>query len=140
MNVLVSPTFRLPADNTSIYCTWIGFIPPDICARWVARVVYLPPKLVAVDRQTRESVAIKSTAHPILPRFLRQLWETFGESAGSTRCLMYWCRMHAERLEVRSVALLFSGDIKATPAAIGKSTKRGQKKGLFAMQTHAHDP
>jgi hypothetical protein len=46
----------------------------------------------------------------------------------------------AERLEVYSAALLFSGCIKQMIVAIGKSTKRGQKKGLFAMQTHAHDP
>jgi hypothetical protein len=45
----------------------------------------------------------------------------------------------AERLEVYSAALLFSDDIKETLVAIGKSTKRGQKKGLFVMQTLAHD-
>jgi hypothetical protein len=39
----------------------------------------------------------------------------------------------AERREVYSAALLFSGDIKRTPVAIGNSTKRGHKKGLFAM-------
>jgi hypothetical protein len=44
-----------------------------------------------------------------------------------------------ERLEVYSAALLFSGDIKEKSVAIGKSTKRGQKKGLFVMQTRAHD-
>jgi hypothetical protein len=39
----------------------------------------------------------------------------------------------AERREVHSAALLFSGDIKRTLVAIGNSTKRGQKKGLFVM-------
>jgi len=33
----------------------------------------------------------------------------------------------AERLEVYGAALLFSGGIKEMLAAIGKSTKRGQK-------------
>jgi hypothetical protein len=56
-------------------------------------------------------------------------------------CLMYWCRMaRRQSLEVYSAVLLFSGDIREMLAAIGKSTKRGQKKGLFVMQTHAHDP
>jgi hypothetical protein len=40
---------------------------------------------------------------------------------------------------VHSAAPLFSGGIKQMLVAIGKSTKRGQKKGLFAMQTHAYD-
>ena len=44
----------------------------------------------------------------------------------------------AERLEMYGVAPLFSGGIKEILAAIGKSTKRGHKKGLFVMQTHAH--
>jgi hypothetical protein len=46
----------------------------------------------------------------------------------------------AERLEVYSAALLFSGSMGGILAAIGKSTKRGQKEGLFVMQTHAHYP
>jgi hypothetical protein len=45
----------------------------------------------------------------------------------------------AERLEVYSAALLFSGGIKEMLVAIGKSTKRGQKKALFMMQTQAYD-
>jgi hypothetical protein len=44
----------------------------------------------------------------------------------------------AERLEVYSAAPLFSGSMEEILAAIGKSTKRGQKEGLFVMQTHAH--
>jgi len=40
---------------------------------------------------------------------------------------------------VYSAALLFSGGIKETLVAIGKSTKRGQKKALFMMQTQAYD-
>jgi len=46
----------------------------------------------------------------------------------------------AERLEVYSAARLFSGGIEEMLAAIGNSTKRGQKEGLFEMQTHAHYP
>lgn len=45
----------------------------------------------------------------------------------------------AARLEVYSAALLFSGGLKQMLVAIGKSAKRGQKKGLFVMQTHAYD-
>ncbi len=45
----------------------------------------------------------------------------------------------AEHLEVYSAALLFRDCIKQMFAAIGKSAKRGQKKGLFATQTHAYD-
>jgi hypothetical protein len=37
----------------------------------------------------------------------------------------------ADRPEVQSAALLFSGGIKATLDAIGKSTKRAYKNGLF---------
>ncbi|CAE6779416.1 hypothetical protein [Paraburkholderia domus] len=49
-------------------------------------------------------------------------------------CLMYWCRMaRGKRLKIYSAALLFSGGIKEMLAAIGNSTKRGQKKGLFVM-------
>jgi hypothetical protein len=39
----------------------------------------------------------------------------------------------AHAVGVCSAAPLFSGGIKEMPVAIGKSTKRGQKKGLFAM-------
>jgi hypothetical protein len=46
----------------------------------------------------------------------------------------------AGRLEVYSAAPLFSGGLKEMLAAIGKSTKRGQKRGLFVMQTHAYYP
>ena len=46
----------------------------------------------------------------------------------------------AKHLEGYSAALLFSGGIKEMPAAIGKTTKRGQKIGLFVTQTHAHYP
>jgi hypothetical protein len=46
----------------------------------------------------------------------------------------------AERLEAHSAALLFSGGIKEMLVAIGKSTKRGQKRGLFVMQANAHYP
>ena len=45
---------------------------------------------------------------------------------------IYWCQM-AHAVEMYNAPPLFSGDIKELPAAIGKSTKRGQKKGLFAM-------
>jgi hypothetical protein len=45
----------------------------------------------------------------------------------------------AERLEVYGAALLFSACIKEMLVAISKSTKRGQKKGLFVMQPHAYD-
>lgn len=45
----------------------------------------------------------------------------------------------AEHLEGHSAALLFSGGIKKTLVEIGKSTKRGQKKGLFVRQAHARD-
>ncbi|MFL9962446.1 hypothetical protein PQR02_15360 [Paraburkholderia sediminicola] len=44
-----------------------------------------------------------------------------------------------ERLAMYGAALLFSDGIKETRAAIGNSTKRGQKKGLFALRAHAHD-
>jgi hypothetical protein len=43
---------------------------------------------------------------------------------------------HAAR--VKNAALLFSGGIKKTLVAIVKSTKRGQKKGLFVTREHAH--
>jgi hypothetical protein len=46
----------------------------------------------------------------------------------------------SKRLGMYSAALLFSGGIKEMPAAIGKTTKRGQKIGLFVTQTHAHYP
>jgi hypothetical protein len=39
---------------------------------------------------------------------------------------------------VKNAALLFSGGIKKTLVAIVKSTKRGQKKGLFVTREHAH--
>ena len=45
----------------------------------------------------------------------------------------------AKRLEAYSAVPLFSSGINQMFVAIGKSTKRGQKKGLFAMQTHAYD-
>ena len=45
----------------------------------------------------------------------------------------------AQRAEVYCATLLFSGGIKIL-AVIGKSTKRGHKKGLFVTQMSAHDP
>jgi hypothetical protein len=39
----------------------------------------------------------------------------------------------AHAVEMYNAPPLFSGGIKELLAAIGKSTKRGQKKGLFAM-------
>jgi len=45
----------------------------------------------------------------------------------------------AKHLEGYSAALLFSGGIKQMFVSVAKSAKRGQKKGLFVMQTHAHD-
>ena len=39
----------------------------------------------------------------------------------------------AHAVEMYNAPPLFSGGIKEFLAAIGKSTKRGQKKGLFAM-------
>jgi hypothetical protein len=46
----------------------------------------------------------------------------------------------SKRLGMDSAPLLFSGGIKEMPPAIGKTTKRGQKIGLFVTQTHAHYP
>ena len=47
--------------------------------------------------------------------------------------------VQAERLELDGAALLVSSGIKEMLVAIAKSTKRGQKKGLSVMQTHAYD-
>ncbi|MBP0592058.1 hypothetical protein J8I87_20465 [Paraburkholderia sp. LEh10] len=59
--------------------------------------------------------------------------------AARSFCLMCWCRMaRSQGVWIVGCALLFSGGIKAALFAIRKSTKRGQKKGLFAMQTQAH--
>jgi len=44
-----------------------------------------------------------------------------------------------KRLDREAAALLFSDGIKNALVPIGKSAKRGQKKGLFVMQTHARD-
>jgi hypothetical protein len=46
---------------------------------------------------------------------------------------------HAKGRIVNTAALLFNGGIKKRAAATAKSAKRGQKKGLFAMQTLARD-
>ena len=55
-------------------------------------------------------------------------------------CLVRW---HAEQRvalsEIADTGPVSRGGIKETLVAIGKSTKRGQKRGLFVMQTHAHD-
>ena len=85
-------------------------------------------------------------ANQITPGFDRFRWDANGDQGRFDRCTVVLPDVlvpdgaQAERLEVYSAALLFSGGIKEMLAAIGKSTKRGQKEGLFVMQTHAHYP
>jgi hypothetical protein len=77
--------------------------------------------------------------------FDRFRWDANGDQGRFYRCTVVLSDVlvpdgaQAERLEVYSAALLFSGGIKETLVAIGKSTKRGQKKALFMMQTQAYD-
>jgi hypothetical protein len=87
---------------------------------------------------------MKFTNHITLG-FDRFRWDANGDQGRFDRCTVLLPDVlvpdgaQAEHLEVYSAALLFSGGIKQMLVAIGKSAKRGQKKGLFVMQTHAYD-
>ena len=84
-------------------------------------------------------------ANHITPGFNRFRWNANGDQARFDRFtvlppgVLVPDDAQAERREVYSAALLFSGGIKTILVTIGKSTKRAQKEGLFVMQTHAYD-
>lgn len=87
---------------------------------------------------------IKFANHIVLG-FDRFRWDANGDQRRFDRCTVLLPDVlvpdgaQARHMEVYSAAMLFSGGIKEMLVAIGKSAKRGQKKGLFVMQTHAYD-